>query len=250
MILFFASLIRIALLTLSTSSILLLCLQPALAQKPNTEQMKKAVERSENAASIITRIMNLKDSGIPKELADKAEAIAVFPHVVKAKVLFQQMTLGFGVISRHLSGGWSPPAYYTFSGAGFDLSIAGGESADVIMLFMNEEAANWFQKGRLELKGKRKAVAGPIGSIANPNSDIADANIIMYSFSKGQLTGISINSNIFIKSFSIVPDNKLNKAIYRIKSSEVLSGKPIDQQSIPASISSFQQALTQNFPRK
>lgn len=250
MILFFAGLSRTARLILYTSSILLLCLPPALAQKANTEQMKKAIERSENAASITTKIMNLKDSGIPKELADKAEAIAVFPHVVKAKVLFQQMTVGFGVISRHLPGGWSSPAYYTFGGAGFDLGIAGGEAADVIMLFMNEEAANWFQEGRLELKGKRKAVAGPVGSIANTRSDIADANIIMYSFSKGQLTGISISSNIFIKSFSIIPDNKLNKAIYRIKSSEVLSGKPIDQQSIPANIGSFQQALVQKFPRK
>jgi lipid-binding SYLF domain-containing protein len=212
--------------------------------------MKKAIERSENAASIITQVVNLNDGGIPKELTDKAEAIAVFPHVVKAKMLFQQMTVGFGVISRRLSGGWTPPAYYTFGGVGFDLSIAGGESADVIMLFMSEEAASWFQKGRLELKDKRKAVAGPIGSMSNPNNDITDASIIMYSFNKGRLTGISINSNIFTKSFGIGPDNKLNKAVYKIKSSEVLAGRPVDQQSIPASIRSFQEALAQHFPRK
>lgn len=242
-------LVRITYLSLSTFALLLLCLQPALSQKANAEQTKTAIERSENATSIITKIVSLKDSGIPKELADKAEAIAVFPHVVKAKVLFQQVTLGFGVISRHLPGGWSPTAYYSFVGGGFDLGIAGGESADVIMLFMNAEAANWFQKGRLELKGKSKAVAGPVGSISNPNSDISNANIIMYSFNKGQLTGIGVSSNMFFKSFSIVPDNKLNKAIYGIKSSEILSGKPVDQQSIPASISSFQQALTQGFTR-
>jgi lipid-binding SYLF domain-containing protein len=218
-----------------------------LAQKPNAEQTKKAIERSENAASIITKTVSLKDNGIPGEVISKAKAVAVFPHVVKAKMLFQQLTMGFGVISRHLSGGWSAPAYYTFAGGGFDLVIAGGESADVIVLFMNEEAANLFQKGRLELKGKSKAVAGPVGSMANSNSDIANANIIMYSFNKGQLTGISVNSNLFIKTFSIVPDNKLNKAIYGIKSSEVLSGRSIDQQSIPPGISSFQQALTQSF---
>ena len=249
MILIFAGLIRIALLTLNTSLILLLCPQPASAQQPNPEQIKKAVERSENAASIITKIMSLKDRGIPQELAQKAEAIAVFPHVVKAEVLFQQLTLGFGVISRHLPGGWSPPAYYTFSGGGFDLGIAGGESADIIMLFMNEEAANWFQKGRLELKGKRKAVAGPVGSMTNSKPDVADANILMYSFRKGELAGISANSNIFIKTFGINPDNKLNKAVYGIKSSEVLSGKPVDQQSIPAGVSSLRRALVQYFPR-
>lgn len=250
MILFFARLVRIGLFILPVPSIFLLCPQTALAQKPNSEQMKKAIERSENAASIITRIMNLNDKGIPKELTDKAEAVAVFPHVVKAKMLFQQMTVGFGVVSRRLAGGWTPPAYYTFGGVGLELSIAGGESADVIMLFMSEDAASWFQKGRLELKGKRKAVAGPIGSISKPDGAVTDASIIMYSFNKGQLTGISINSNIFTKSFGIGPDNKLNKAVYKIKSSEVLSGKPVDQKSIPASISSFQQALSQYFPRR
>jgi lipid-binding SYLF domain-containing protein len=212
--------------------------------------MKKAIERSENAASVIIKVMNLNDRGIPKELTDKAEAIAVFPHVVKAKMLFQQMTVGYGVISRRMPGGWTPPAYYQIAGVGFDLSIAGGESADVIMLCMSEEAASWFQEGRLELKGKRKAVAGPIGSMSNPNNDITDASIIMYSFNKGQLAGLSLNSNVFTKSFGIGPDNKLNKAVYKIKSSEVLAGRPVNQQSIPASINSFQEALIQHFPRK
>lgn len=247
---FLGKLIEMTFLSLFASLTLLLCPQPASAQQPSEEQIKKAIERSEMASGIITKIINLKDSGLPKELADKVEAIGVFPHVVKAKILFQQMTVGFGVISRHLIGGWSSPAYYTFSGAGFDLSVAGGESADVIILFMNDEAANWLQRGRLELKGDRKAVAGPIGSRDMSNDHLADAKIIMYSFDKGQLTGIGINSNLLFKSFGIVPDNKLNKAVYKIKSSEVLSGKSFNQQSIPASISSFQQALAQYFPRK
>ena len=248
--LFFSRLTRTTFLTIPAAAMLFPYVQPVPAQQPNAEQMKKAVERSEKAADIITKIMSIKDGSIPTELADKAEAIAVFPHVVKAKVLFQQMTLGFGVVSRRLPGGWSPPAYYSFSGAGFDLGVAGGEAADVIMLFMNDEAADWFQKGRMELKGKRKAVAGPVGTAANPRSDVANANIIMYSYNKGRLTGVGANSNIFIKSFGIVPDNKLNKAVYGIKSSEVLSGGRAKQQSIPPGVSSFQQALSQNFPRK
>ncbi|HYG81920.1 MAG TPA: lipid-binding SYLF domain-containing protein [Pyrinomonadaceae bacterium] len=223
---------------------------PARAQKKaDAEQTKKAVERSENAARILTTVVGMAEKGIPVELLDKARAVAVFPHVVKAKVLFQQMTLGFGVISRRLPEGWGPPAYYTFSGAGWDLSIAGGEAADVVMLFMNDTAADWFQKGRLELKGEKKAVAGPVGGVPADGKDkIAAANILLYVLDDGRLAGAGISSNFFLKSFYVVPDNKLNKAIYNAKSRDTLAGRAPVLQTAPPGVTAFQQALTRHLP--
>ena len=43
--------------------------------------------------------MNVRDKAIPKELLDKAEAIAVFPDVVKAAFIFGGKG-GQGVVSR------------------------------------------------------------------------------------------------------------------------------------------------------
>jgi lipid-binding SYLF domain-containing protein len=230
------------------SSILVLLLSYSAisipAQKIEADQLKKAIQRSESAANILSGIVNVSNKGIPIELIEKAEAIAVFPHVVKAKLLLEQLTIGYGVISRRLPGGWSQPAFYSLRGAGIELNIVGGESADIVLLFMNDATVNLFQKGRVELKGQTKAVSGPVGTMTvDQSKEISYANIIGYAVSKGQLIGVSIKSDL-LKGFFINPDNNLNKALYGLKGRDVLAGKPINAQPVPASTSAFSQALT------
>ena len=54
----------------------------ALAQKKS--RTEDAARHASTAAKTFTEIMNVRDKAIPKELLDKAEAIAVFPGVIKA----------------------------------------------------------------------------------------------------------------------------------------------------------------------
>jgi lipid-binding SYLF domain-containing protein len=197
----------------------------------------------------LTGILKVHDKGIPKELVDSAEAIAVFPHVVKAKLLLEQLTLGYGVISRRSPKGWTLPAYYRFSGGGIELNIAGGESTDILLLFMNNETVNLFQKGRLELKGKMNAVRGPVGEVTTDRKEeIAKSNIIAYVRSNGELRGISIKSDL-LKGFIINPDNNINKAIYGVKGRDILSGRPSAVQPVPLGVDRFSQFLIQNASR-
>jgi lipid-binding SYLF domain-containing protein len=214
-------------------------------QKIEADQLKKAIQRSERAAAIVSGNVNASNSGVPIELVEKAEAIAVFPHVVKTKLLLQQLTVGYGVISRRLPGGWSQPAFHSLKGAGIELNMVGGESADIVLLFMNEATVNLFQKkGRLELKGHSKAVSGPVGVMTvDQSKEISNANIIGYALSKGQFAGAGIKSDL-LNGFIINEDNNLNKALYEMKGRDVLSGKPINTQSVPAGISTFSQTLT------
>lgn len=122
--------------------------------------------------------------------------------------------------------------------------MVGGESADIVLLFMNEATVNLFQKGRLELRGQTNAVSGPVGAVTvDRGKEISSANVIGYALSKGQLVGTSIKSDFF-KGFIINPDNNLNKALYEMKGRDVLSGKPIGAQSIPVGISAFSETLT------
>jgi lipid-binding SYLF domain-containing protein len=237
---------RIVLRPFSSILVLLLSYSPISipAQKIEADQLKKAIQRSENAANILSGIVNVPNKGIPIELIEKAEAIAVFPHVVKAKLLLQQWTIGYGVISRRLQGGWSQPAFYSLRGGGVDLNMVGGESADIVLLFMNDATVNLFQKGRLELKGQTKALSGPGGTMTvDQSKEISIANIVGYALSKGQLAGVSIKSDLF-KGFIINPDNNLNKALYEMKGRDVLAGKPINAQSVPMGVSTFSQTLT------
>lgn len=120
---------------LVVSLVLWLTPRSTVAQKIEPKQLKRAVERSEKSAKVLKTIAELPHSGIPRELVDKAHAVGVFPHVVTAKLFFEQLSLGYGVISRRNPGGWSLPAFYVLSGAGFELNLGGEEAADIILLF-------------------------------------------------------------------------------------------------------------------
>jgi hypothetical protein len=62
---------------------LLLTASAVSAQKYNPDMMKLGA-RCDDAAKVFDEIMAAPDNAVPKDLLDKAEAIAIFPGVVKA----------------------------------------------------------------------------------------------------------------------------------------------------------------------
>lgn len=57
---------------------------PVFGQKQN--KFTDAIQRSGDAGRIIELLALLPDSGLPKELIDKAEAVGVFPKIGKETV--------------------------------------------------------------------------------------------------------------------------------------------------------------------
>jgi lipid-binding SYLF domain-containing protein len=70
----------------SLVALLLLASVSSPAQKKS--RTKDAARHSGDAAETFTEIMNVKDKAIPQELLDTAEAIAVFPGVLKGAFVF------------------------------------------------------------------------------------------------------------------------------------------------------------------
>ncbi|MFL6228120.1 MAG: YSC84-related protein [Pyrinomonadaceae bacterium] len=152
------------------------------------------------------------------------------------------------MVCRRLPDRWTYPAFYSFVGTGFELPTFGGESADVIMLFMNEQSAGWLQKGAFKLEGDKRAVAGAVGELSSQQRDeLGKANLIIYAVRGGKIVGRDFHSNSF-NGFGIGHDNKLNKAIYGIKSSETLLGKQPGAKPLPEGIAAFQSTLVRQFP--
>ena len=85
---------------------LLLAFYPGQTLAQKKSRLQDASRHSREAAEVFTQIMNIKEKAIPKELIDKAEAIAVFPDVIKAAFVFGGRG-GQGVISRRIRGGWT-----------------------------------------------------------------------------------------------------------------------------------------------
>ena len=107
-------------------AVLLLALCPARtpAQKSRSAD---AARHASDAAKVFTEIMNVKEKAIPKELLDKAEAIAVFPGVVKVAFGIGGKG-GQGVISRRIKGGWSEPVFFNIGGASFGAQIGASKT--------------------------------------------------------------------------------------------------------------------------
>src|SRR5215510_7887842 len=219
------SLVRLCCSTLLIA-ILVLSAVITPAQKSRTQD---AARHSNEAAKTFTEIMNVKDKAIPQELLDTAEAIAVFPGVIKAAFVFGGRG-GQGVISRRVKGGWSPPAFFNLGGGSFGPQI-GAQKTDYVLLIMNESGLNGLLKDKFELGGEASIAAGRVGREAGASTNPRlDAGILSYSRSKGAFIGAAL------KGAMITPDNDLNEAVYGKKADAVLQSPPVTFAQMPPAV--------------
>ncbi|HKZ80241.1 MAG TPA: lipid-binding SYLF domain-containing protein [Pyrinomonadaceae bacterium] len=198
--------------------------------------MHDAARHSSDAAKVFTEIMNTRDKAIPKELLDKAEAIAVFPGVIKAAFIFGGRG-GQGVISRRIRGGWGAPVFFNLGGGSFGAQI-GAQKTDYVLLIMNQDGLNGLVKDKFEMGGEVGVAAGPVGREAAASTNLTlDAGILSYSRTKGAFIGAALKGAV------ISPDNDLNEAVYARKASDLLTGKPILMADMPASVRIFPRTL-------
>lgn len=219
---------------LSISLLLLGCAVAAPAQKKSRTQ--DAERHARAAAEVFTEIMNVKDKAIPKELLDKAEAIAVFPDVVKAAFIFGGKG-GQGVISKRTPKGWTAPAFFNISGGSFGAQI-GATKTDYVLLIMNEAGLKGVLEDKFELGGEVGVAAGPVGREAAASTNLTlDAGILSYSRSKGAFIGAALKGAV------ISPDNDLNEAVYKMKAKGVLTNNSMTLTQMPAGVRIFPRTL-------
>jgi SH3 domain-containing YSC84-like protein 1 len=222
--------------TSSLSVVLALLAFAVTTSAQNKSRMQDAARHASDAAKVFTEIMNVRDKAIPKELLDKAEAIAVFPGVIKAAFIFGGRG-GQGVISKRQKNGWSAPAFFNLTGGSFGAQI-GAQKNDYVFLIMNQDGVKGLLEDKFEMGGEAGLVAGPVGreAAASTNATL-DAGILSYSRSKGAFIGAAL------KGVAISPDNDLNNAVYNVKAKEMLTGKPMTLESMPPSVRIFPRTL-------
>lgn len=209
--------------------------KPAATASP--KQLKEASKKSADAARVFEQIMGTPERSIPKGLLDRAEAVAVFPGMIKAGFVVGGRG-GSGIISRRVTGGWSAPAFFKLGGASVGLQI-GAAKTDLVLLFMNQDALKGLLEDKLEIGGEASAAAGPVGRTASASTNLTlDAGILSYSRSKGLFAGLELKGGV------INPDNNLNEALYGLKAREVLTGaNKVKMADLPAGVIVFPNTL-------
>lgn len=210
------------------------------AQQTATEKWEQTTEgrkEAREAAQVLQEIMSKPDGGIPRELLERAEAIAIIPDVVKAAFIVGGRG-GDGIVSRRTANGWSAPAYYDMGGASFGPQI-GAKKTDYIMLFMNEGSLRDLLDEKVEFGGDLSFAAGPIGrTVGAGTNPTLDAGVLTYSRSKGAFIGASIKGAV------LTADNDVNRAVYGMTAKEVLDNPAkINTASAPREVKSLLDTL-------
>ncbi len=196
--------------------------QEKMESKDLRKYQKDGRDEAREAVKVFREIMNVPDKAIPRELLDKAEAIGIFPSVVKAGFIFGGRG-GDGLVSRRTSRGWSSPVFYNVGGASFGAQI-GAKKTDYILLFMNEGALRHLLADKLEFEGDLSFAAGPVGRTVGAGTNLTlAAGILVYSRSQGAFVGASIGGAV------LTADNHVNEAFYNMKAGAILDN--------PASVS-------------
>lgn len=187
--------------------ILLLAFQiPLFAQLDD-----KIADRLYESAKVFDELMKAPDGGVPKKVLKDAECVAVIPSAKKA-ALGIGGTYGRGVVTCRKDNGkgaWGPPSMIALGGGSFGIQI-GGQSNDVVMLFMTPDSIQRLLKDKVTLGADMSAAAGPLGRQASAETTATmRAEILTYGRSRGVFAGISLKGAV------LSPDKDANKSLYK-----------------------------------
>ncbi|HKV73384.1 MAG TPA: lipid-binding SYLF domain-containing protein [Gemmatimonadales bacterium] len=167
----------------------------------------KFAERAKRAGEILDELVKSSDSAPPESMLRQATCIAAVPGVKQAG-LGVGGRVGYGLASCRLSGGWSAPTFMALKGGSIGLQI-GGQSADMVLVFMNKNAAKTIASSTFNLGGQASVAAGPVGRNATAETDYkASAEIYSYSRTKGLFAGIDLAGTKW------EVDTKANEKVY------------------------------------
>jgi lipid-binding SYLF domain-containing protein len=183
---------------------------------------KDAQERLEKSASVLQDLTGAEDRSIPDGLLERAQAVAVIPHMVKGAFGIGGR-YGKGVVAERLPNGrWSSPAFIQIGGGSIGLQL-GASATDVVLVFTDKKALDLLEGGKdLKLGVDAGVVAGPIGrqAEAGVNANLKTA-IYAYSRAKGLFAGVALDGAV------LDIDDSMNNKVYgpNATAKDILNGR-------------------------
>ena len=199
-------------------------------------------DRLTAAATVLTEIMSAPDKGIPNDVLDKADCVAIIPGMKKGGFIVGGR-YGKGMVScrNKAQTAWEAPVMLTLEGGSVGLQI-GASSTDVVLLVMEKSGIESLMKDKVTLGGDASVAGGPVGRSATGQTDaMMKAKILSYSRSQGVFAGLELAGS------TLRPDKDDNKALYGkpIEAKDILQGHP----TVPAAAQPVIKALTKYSPK-
>jgi lipid-binding SYLF domain-containing protein len=206
---------------------------------------KEVGDRVVSAAVVLKEISEIPEKGIPRDLLNKCNCVAVIPSMKKAGFIFGA-AYGKGVISCRTNNGdgpWSAPSMLTLQGGSFGLQI-GAQAVDLVLVIMNLGGLESLLDSKFTLGGDASVAAGPVGREATAETDAwMSAKILAYSRSRGLFGGLTI------KGSAMRPDRDANTVLYGkdVSARDLLLHRSTD---VPKDVQIFIDQLNQVSPKR
>lgn len=150
------------------------------------------VRRTQAAATVLDEIMATPDKGIPEEIMESAECVAVVPSMLNGGFIVGAR-YGKGVATCRTESGWSAPVPLQIAGGSGGLQI-GGEAVDLVMIVTNKNGLHDLLSSKFKLGADISAAAGPVGRHAEGTTDWKmRAKVLTYSRSRGIFAGVALD---------------------------------------------------------
>ena len=199
-------------------------------------------KRLAEAATVLREIHAAPDKDIPHELWEKAHCVAVIPSVKKAAFIVGG-EYGKGVLSCRTGTEWSAPSFLNLQKGSVGFQI-GGESVDLVMLFMTDQSVNRLFDNKIALGAETSVAAGPVGRDARAMTDgQLKAQILSYSRAQGLFAGLDLTGGV------LKADTSENREFYgrSYSAREILKDHKVNP---PASADEFLSALRSTMPNR
>ncbi len=178
-----------------------------------TGSYTKPEELVDQATIVIKHVLSDPHMGWARSHLQQAEAIIIFPSVIKGAFLVGgEGGSGVALARDKKTGKWSYPAFYTMGSVSFGLQI-GGKVSEVLLMVMTQKGLDALLTTSFKLGGDVGIAAGPVGT--GVQGKLTD--ILSFVSSKGAFAGISLDGAV------IAPRNSWNSSYY---------GKPVTPSDI------------------
>jgi lipid-binding SYLF domain-containing protein len=186
---------------------------PASQHNASMTPDRDAAKRISQASAVLRQLTATPDKGIPRELLERALAVAVIPQMMKSPSATGGQS-GKGVVARRLdSDRWSAPAFIEIAGDSFGAPM--GAATDLVLVFTAQSSLELLQQGSdLRMGVDAVVVAGPVGRDAAVNMNM-ETGIFAYSRTKGMLVGVSLDGAV------LHVDKEKNEKVY-VASAEMM----------------------------
>jgi SH3 domain-containing YSC84-like protein 1 len=204
-------------------------------------ETREAVQnRLDNATLVLHQIMSAPDRGIPEEVLEHAQCIAIVPHMIKGGLVFGGEN-GKGVSTCRTPNGWSAPAFFAITGGSWGLQI-GVEGVDLVMIFQGDRGMMRLEDAKFQIGADASAAAGPVGRHATADTDWKlNTEILTYSRAKGAFAGLTLTGA------DVRRDDSSMEAFYgpEVSTHRVLRGEVAIPRSADRFIDAVRQAKAQ-----